>query len=74
MFNSERIEILGFSGRQAFLHHQLWFVGIAFELFGIDRLILFLGLPFSWDIFGVVLRIVVYLLVLFTLYQALVEK
>jgi hypothetical protein len=50
------------------------YLGIAFGLYTIDRLVVFLGLPFSWGTFGVVLRIAAYLLVLFALYRLLVKK
>jgi len=50
------------------------YIGIAFGLFGIDRLIVLLGLASGLGILGIVLRIVAYLLVLFALYKALVKK
>ena len=50
------------------------YTGIAFGLFGIDRLITFLELASGLNILGIVLRIVAYLLVLFALYRALVKK
>jgi hypothetical protein len=50
------------------------YLGIAFGLYTIDRLVVFLNLPFSWGTFGVVLRIVAYLLVLFSLYRLLVKR
>lgn len=50
------------------------YFGIAYGLFGIDRLITSLELASDLDILGIVLRIVAYLLVLFALYKALVKK
>ena len=50
------------------------YFGIAYGLFTVDRLISLLGLTPSWDILGIVLRIVAYLLILFALYRALVKK
>jgi len=50
------------------------FIGIAYALFSIDRLIVLLSAAPGLDILGVVLRIVAYLLLLFALYKALVKK
>jgi hypothetical protein len=50
------------------------YIGIAFGIFGIDRLIAFLGLESGWDIFGHVLRVAAYLLVLFALYRHWLKK
>lgn len=50
------------------------YIGIAFGLFCIDRLVVLLGLAGGLDILGIVLRIIAYLLVLFALYKSLVKK
>jgi len=50
------------------------YIGIAFGLFGIDRLITLLGAAQGLDVLGIVLRIVAYLLVLFAVYRILAKK
>ena len=50
------------------------YIGVAFGLFAVDRLIVLLGSGPGLDILGVVLRIVAYLLVLFALYRAFVKE
>jgi hypothetical protein len=50
------------------------YLGIAFGLFGIDRLIAYLDLESGLDILGHFFRVAAYLIVLFALYRALAKK
>lgn len=50
------------------------FLGIAYGFFTIDRFIVLLGVVAGLDVFGIVLRVIAYLLILFALYKALVNK
>ena len=50
------------------------YIGVAYGIFTIERLIVLLSSGPTLDVLGIVLRIIAYLLVLFALYKALVKK
>jgi hypothetical protein len=50
------------------------YLGIAYALFTVERLVALLGTAPGLDILGIVLRVLAYLIVLFALYRALVRK
>ena len=50
------------------------YIGIAFGLFGISHLITILGMAAGLAAFLIVIRLIAYLLVVFTLVMALVKK
>ena len=50
------------------------YLGIAYGLFTIERLMNLWTLASGWDTVSIVLRIVAYLFILFALYRALVKK
>ncbi|MFC1980827.1 hypothetical protein ACFLVN_01085 [Chloroflexota bacterium] len=50
------------------------YIGVAYGLFTIDRLIVLLSSGSGLNILGIVLRIVAYLLLLFALYRAFVKN
>jgi len=50
------------------------YIGIAFGLFAISHLLTLLGLAAGLDILLIIVRLIAYLLVIFTLYRILVKK
>jgi len=50
------------------------YIGIAFGLFGISHIITLLGLAVSLEALLIAIRLVAYLLVIFTLYKILTKK
>jgi uncharacterized membrane protein (UPF0136 family) len=50
------------------------YIGIAFGLFGISHLITLLGLATALDALLIIIRLIAYLLVAFTLYRIVTKK
>ena len=50
------------------------YIGIAFGLFAISHLLTLLGLAAGLDVLLIIVRLIAYLLVIFTLYRILVKK
>lgn len=50
------------------------YIGIAFGLFAISHLLTLLGLAAGLDILLIIVRLIAYLLVIFTLYRILVKQ
>ena len=50
------------------------YIGIAFGLFAISHLITIIGLAAALNIFLIIIRLIAYLLVIFTLYRIVIKK